>query len=103
MPGTKWFPGAELNYAEHVFRMARPGEAAVVHASELRERAELTWDELEEQTARAAAALRELGVGPGDRVVAYMPNVPETLVAFLACASLGAIWSSCSPDFGAAA
>ena len=101
MPGTKWFPGAELNYAEHVFRMARTGETAVVHASELRERAELTWDELEEQTARAAAALRELGVGPGDRVVAYMPNVPETLVAFLACASLGAIWSSCSPDFGA--
>ncbi|MEJ7716535.1 MAG: AMP-binding protein [Thermoleophilaceae bacterium] len=101
MPGAKWFPGAELNYAEHVFRMARPGETAVVHASELRERAELTWDELEEQTARAAAALRELGVGRGDRVVAYMPNVPETLVAFLACASLGAIWSSCSPDFGA--
>ena len=101
MPGARWFSGAELNYAEHVLRRARAGETAVIAASELRARAETTWDELEEQVGRAAAALRELGVGGGDRVVAYMPNVPETLVAFLACASLGAIWSSCSPDFGA--
>jgi len=101
MPGATWFPGAELNYTEHVFRAARAGRTAVVSASELRDRAELTWDELEDQVSRVAAALREMGVGRGDRVVAYMPNVPETLVAFLACASLGAIWSSCSPDFGA--
>jgi acetoacetyl-CoA synthetase len=101
MPGAQWFRGAELNYTEQVFGRARDDAVAVVHASELRGLAEITWDELEEQVARAAAALRALGVTRGDRVVAYLPNVPEALVAFLACASLGAIWSSCSPDFGA--
>ena len=101
MPGAEWFPGAELNHAEHVFRGKAAGELAVVHASELRSQAELTWGELREMTARIAAGLRSLGVGRGDRVVAYMPNVPEALAAFLACSSLGAVWSSCSPDFGA--
>ncbi|CAA9482400.1 MAG: Acetoacetyl-CoA synthetase [uncultured Solirubrobacterales bacterium] len=101
MPGARWFSGAELNYAEHVLRRTRGAETAVIAASELRARSETSWDELEEQVARAAAALRELGVARGDRVVAYLPNIPETLTAFLACASLGAIWSSCSPDFGA--
>jgi acetoacetyl-CoA synthetase len=101
MPGAEWFPGAELNYAENVFARARPGEAAIVHASELREVATLSWDELRDAVARTAAGLRALGVGRGDRVVAYMPNVPETVIAFLATASLGAVWSSCSPDFGA--
>ena len=100
MPGAEWFPGAELNYAEHVFRMARPGEAAIVHATESSPLAEMSWDELADQVARAAAGLGRLGVGRGDRVVAYMPNVPETVVAFLATASLGAIWSSCAPEFG---
>ena len=100
MPGAEWFPGAELNYAEHVFRMARRGETAIVHASESHSLGEVSWDELGEQVARCAAGLRRLGVGRGDRVVAYMPNVPETVVAFLATASIGAIWSSCAPEFG---
>ncbi|HYP48452.1 MAG TPA: acetoacetate--CoA ligase [Thermoleophilaceae bacterium] len=100
MPGAEWFPGARLNYAEHVFRRARAREAAIVHASELRPLAELSWDELAGQVGRVAAGLRRLGVGPGDRVVAYMPNIPETVAAFLACASIGAVWSSCAPEFG---
>jgi len=101
MPGTEWFLGAELNYAEHAFLRARGDEAAVVSQSEVRALQELSWNELHSRTAALAAGLRELGVGRGDRVVAYMPNVPEAMVAFLACASLGAVWSSCSPDFGA--
>jgi acetoacetyl-CoA synthetase len=102
MPGAEWFPGARLNYAEQMFTGGRErgGEAAIVHRSELRDEAELSWDELAAQVAAVAAALRGLGVEPGDRVAAYMPNVPETVVAFLACASVGAVWSSCSPDFG---
>jgi acetoacetyl-CoA synthetase len=102
MPGADWFPGTELNYAEHIFRGKRDGDVAVLHASELRELDQLTWGELRAQVAAAAAGLRSLGVERGDRVVAYMPNIPETLVAFLAAASIGAVWSSCSPDFGAA-
>ena len=101
MPGAVWFPGAELSYAEHILHGKDDGEVAVVHASELRDTAELTWGELRTGVARVAAGLRELGIGRGDRMVAYMPNIPETLVAFLACSSLGAVWSSCSPDFGA--
>jgi acetoacetyl-CoA synthetase len=101
MPGATWFPGASLSHPQHIFRGKRGGDVAVHHASELRELTELTWDELRDQVSRAAAGLRELGVGRGDRVVAYMPNIPETLVAFLATASIGAVWSSCSPDFGA--
>jgi acetoacetyl-CoA synthetase len=101
MPGARWFSGAELNYAEHPFRGKRDQDVAILHASELRELSELRWGELRDQVARAAAALREIGVERGDRVVGYMPNVPETVVAFLATASIGAIWSSCSPDFGA--
>ena len=101
MPGARWFEGAELNYAEHVFRDRDPATLAVQHASELRELDTLTWGELERQVAAAAAGLRALGVERGDRVVAYVPNTPEALVAFLATASIGAVWSSCSPDFGA--
>jgi len=101
MPGADWFPGARLSYPQHIFRNRDDADVAVRHASELRELGELTWGELRDQVARTAAGLRELGVERGDRVVAYMPNIPETLVAFLASASLGAIWSSCSPDFGA--
>jgi len=101
MPGANWFPGALLSYPQHIFRNRNDADVAVRHASELRDLGELTWGELRDQVARAAAGLRELGVGRGDRVVAYMPNIPETLVAFLATAGLGAIWSSCSPDFGA--
>jgi acetoacetyl-CoA synthetase len=101
MPGAKWFSGAELNYAEHVFRDRADGDVAIVHASEIRDLGELTWGELREAVARVAAALRGLGVEPGDRVVAYLPNIPEAIIAFFATASIGAIWSSCSPDFGA--
>ncbi|MGH2990562.1 MAG: AMP-binding protein, partial [Solirubrobacterales bacterium] len=101
MPGARWFGGAELNYAEHVFRGKRDDGVAVLGASELRELEELSWGDLRRQVAQLAAALRGLGVERGDRVVAYLPNVPETLVAFLATASVGAVWSSCSPDFGA--
>src|SRR3954447_26417630 len=101
MPGARWFEGAELSYPQHIFRDRRDADVAVLHASELRPLGELRWGELREQVARAAAGLRGLGVERGDRVVAYLPNVPETLVAFLATAALGAVWSSCSPDFGA--
>lgn len=103
MPGAEWFAGASLNYAEHVFAgKDDAAEVAILHASELRELSELSWGELRAAVAATAAGLRALGVQRGDRVVAYMPNVPETIVAFLAAASIGAIWSSCSPDFGPA-
>ena len=102
MPGAEWFAGTSLNYAEHVFAGKDNAETAILHASELRELEELSWGELRTQVAATAAGLRALGVGRGDRVVAYMPNVPEAIVAFLAAASVGATWSSCSPDFGPA-
>ncbi|MGH3135506.1 MAG: acetoacetate--CoA ligase [Gaiellaceae bacterium] len=101
MPGAEWFPGARLNYAEHmVGREEDLDEVAVVAHSQSREPRELTFIELREQVARARAGLQRLGVGTGDRVVAYLPNIPETLVAFLATASLGAIWATCPPEFG---
>jgi acetoacetyl-CoA synthetase len=124
MPGARWFAGARLNYAENLLmrdpRADLPGSSehveqtaaaalgspgaegiAVIAHSELREPQELSWAELREQVAEIAEGLRTLGVGPGDRVAAYMPNIPETLVAFLACASIGAIFSSAAPEFGA--
>ena len=91
-----------LNYAEHVFAGKDDAETAILHASELRQLDELSWGELRAQVAALAAALRGLGVERGDRVVAYLPNIPEAIVAFLASASIGAVWSSCSPDFGPA-
>jgi acetoacetyl-CoA synthetase len=101
MPGTEWFPGAQLSYAERLLRGHADEQVAIVHRSEVRpETAEMTWGELRRTVASCAAGLRDLGVGPGDRVVAYVPNIPEAIVAFLATASLGAVWSSCSPDFG---
>jgi acetoacetyl-CoA synthetase len=101
MPGAQWFPGARLSYAEHLFRGKADDAVAIRHASELRDAGEWTWGELREQAGRIAAGLRRLGVAPGDRVAAYMPNIPEAIAAFAACASIGATWSSCSPDFGA--
>src|SRR5215208_6882804 len=101
MPGAKWFTGAEVNYAEHAFRGKPDDRVAIVHAGELRDHAEVTWGELREQVAAIAAGLRALGVERGDRVAAYMPNIPEAIASFLATASIGAVWSSCSPDFGA--
>ena len=102
MPGARWFPGATLNYAEHTLAGAatRPLDVAVVARSQTRAPHELTWSELADAVARCRAGLVRLGVGPGDRVAAYLPNVPETAIAFLATASLGAIWSSCAPEFG---
>jgi acetoacetyl-CoA synthetase len=102
MPGARWFPGTSLNYAEHVFAGKDDEEVAILHASELRELEELSWGELRRQVAATAEGLRRLGVERGDRVVAYLPNIPEAIVAFLATASIGAVWSSCSPDFGPA-
>jgi acetoacetyl-CoA synthetase len=102
MPGAEWFAGTNLNYAEHVFAGKDDAETAILHASELRQLGELSWGELRAQVAATAAGLRALGVERGDRVVAYMPNIPEATVAFLATASIGAVWSSCSPDFGSA-
>ena len=100
MPGAEWFPGARLSYAEHIFRDRDDAAVAMIHESEARDRGEVTWGELREQVAGIAAGLRELGVEPGDRVVGYLPNIPETIAIFLACASIGATWSCCSPDFG---
>ena len=102
MPGAVWFPGACLNYAEHALRHApaSTSDLAVIARSQSRDEVTLTWSELAEHVARAAAGLRRLGVGPGDRVAAYAPNCAETLVVFLATASIGAVWSSCAPEFG---
>ncbi|HMM74371.1 MAG TPA: acetoacetate--CoA ligase [Gammaproteobacteria bacterium] len=100
MPGAEWFPGARLNFAEHMLRRARAGETAFHYAGEGVPLTRITWDDLLEQVTRLAARLRALGVGPGDRVVSFMPNIPQTAIAFLAAASLGAVWSSCSTDFG---
>ena len=100
MPGARWFEGARLNYAEHLFRGKADDEVAVSYASELRQLTEMRWGELRQQVGAVREGLRALGVSPGYRVVAYLPNGPEALIAFLATASLGATWSSCSPDFG---
>ncbi len=103
MPGAEWFTGAELNYAWHVLKHAegRTNEPAIMHQSEVRPLGEVSWGELRDRTAALAAGLRATGVERGDRVAAYLPNVPEAVIALLACASIGAVWSSCSPDFGA--
>ncbi|MBS1885933.1 MAG: acetoacetate--CoA ligase [Actinobacteria bacterium] len=101
MPGAVWFPGVRLNWAERAFAGKADEAVAILHSSELRELEEVTWGELRGKVAACAAGLRSLGVGEGDRVVAYLPNILEATVAFLAVASIGAIWSSASPDFGA--
>src|SRR4029453_12612719 len=99
MPGARWFPGVELNYAEVALRR-RDQHPALVFGGEDGTVGMITYAELHQQVAAAAAGLRRLGVGRGDRVVAYLPNVPQTVVAFLATACLGAVWSSCAPEFG---
>ena len=107
MPSARWFEGAQCNYAEQVFRHVEPaaaaGFAALISRNERGDHQELTWPELRRQVASLALHLRAQGVQPGDRVAAYLPNIPETTVAFLACASLGAVWSVCAPDMGTAA
>ena len=101
MPDTRWFAGSTLNYAEHIFRSANGDHPAIIFRSERQELLEISWATLRNQVASVRQTLLEAGVGKGDCVVAYLPNIPEATVAFLATCSLGAIWSSCSPDFGA--
>ncbi|MBK6360116.1 MAG: acetoacetate--CoA ligase [Comamonadaceae bacterium] len=104
MPGAKWFPGAQANYAQQVLRHVGPahaaGFAAIISRNEKGQQHELSWPELRRQVASLALHLREAGVQPGDRVAAYLPNIPETMVAFLATVSIGAVWSVCAPDMG---
>jgi acetoacetyl-CoA synthetase len=102
MPGAEWFPGVRLNWAEHCLRLRgrRDGDRVIVARSQSRARIERTASELRDDVARIRTGLRRLGVGRGDRVAAYLPNVPEAAAALLATASLGAIWSSCAPEFG---
>ncbi|MGW4198915.1 acetoacetate--CoA ligase [Streptomyces sp. NPDC005004] len=103
MPGAQWFPGATVNYAEHALRAAaeRPDDAALLRVDETHEPRPVTWAELRRQVGSLAARLRDLGVRPGDRVSGYLPNIPEAVVALLATAAVGAVWTSCAPDFGA--
>jgi len=101
MPGAEWFPEARLNFAENLLRW-RDGQPALVFHSETGVRSELTYAALYTAVAQTAAALKSQGVVGGDRVAGFMPNLPETVIAMLATASIGAIWSSCSPDFGVA-
>ena len=102
MPGARWFTGARLNYAEHLVGTGEDADrVAVVARSQTRATLELTFGELAALAGRVRVGLQRLGVQPGDRVVAYMPNIPETLAAFIATASLGAVWATCAPEFGA--
>jgi acetoacetyl-CoA synthetase len=100
MPGAEWFPGARLNYAEHVLRNERAGNDALLFSSETTLLTGVSWEVFAGQVRILATRLRELGVRPGDRVVAYMPNIPQTMIAMLATTAIGAIWACCSPDFG---
>ncbi|PPE72195.1 acetoacetate--CoA ligase [Solimonas fluminis] len=102
MPGANWFEGSRVNYAEHLLRAeAERGEAPVFHhLSENRPLARMSWNELGRQVRILATQLRALGIGPGDRVVSYMPNVPETAIAMMAAVAIGAVWSSAAPEFG---
>ena len=100
MPGAKWFSGAKLNFAENLLRF-RDDQPAIVFSCEGRRPRKLTYAGLYREVARTAAALSAVGVKAGDRVAGFMPNIPETIIAMLAAAGIGATWSSCSPDFGA--
>ena len=99
MPGARWFSGAKLNFAENLLRY-RDNRVALIFKGEGRESVKLTYAELYDEVARLAQSLKETGIQPGDRVVGFMPNMPQTMVAMLAASSIGATWSSCSPDFG---
>jgi acetoacetyl-CoA synthetase len=100
MPGAEWFPGARLNYAQHILRNERAGIDALLFMSETAPLTGVPWETFAGQVRILATRLRELGVRPRDRVVAYMPNIPETMIAMLATTAIGAIWACCSPDFG---
>lgn len=100
MPGARWFTGASVNYAAQVFRHSTPERPAIVYQGETTELREVSWADLEADVAALAAQLRNMGVQPGDRIVGYLPNTPEAITAFLASASIGAVWSLCAPDLG---
>lgn len=100
MPGAKWFTGAKVNYAEHIFRNYHENDIAILAKSELRPLEEMNWATMKKNVASFAAGLKKNGIKKGDCVAAYLPNIPEAIIAFLACASIGAVWSSASPDFG---
>jgi acetoacetyl-CoA synthetase len=104
MPGAQWFPGAQVNYARQVLRHVDAAHAAgvpaIVSSNEKRQHREMSWPELRRQVASLALHLQAQGVQPGDRVAAYLPNVPEAMVAFLATVSIGGVWSICAPDMG---
>ncbi len=100
MPGAEWFPGTSVNYAEQALRHATEEHPALVVTAEDAEPVEVPWASLRGQVGAFAATLRRLGVQRGDRVIGYLPNVPEAIVAFLGAASIGAVWSACAPDFG---
>src|SRR5262249_8731069 len=102
MPGARWFPGATVNYAEHVLRAPGldPDDPVVLARSQSRGPVDLTVAQLRDQVARCRAGLLRLGVRRGDRIAAYLPNIPEAMVLLLAAASLGAVFSSCAPEFG---
>lgn len=101
MPNCKWFEGATINYAEHLFRKAKDNETAIIFGNESGINKEISWLELKTKVASLATYFKSVGVTKGDRVVAFLPNIPEATIAFLAVNSIGAIWSSTSPDFGA--
>ncbi|MGA1583592.1 MAG: acetoacetate--CoA ligase [Saprospiraceae bacterium] len=101
MPGAQWFEGSTLNYAEHIFRQLTDSHPAILYQSEGEPLREMSWQELHGRVPSLGAWLRTPGVRPGDRIAGVLPNVPEATIAFLAACSIGAIWSSCSPDFGA--
>ncbi|WP_280329962.1 acetoacetate--CoA ligase [Nocardia wallacei] len=103
MPGARWFPGARLNYVDQVVRQARADRPAIVYAGEDGSLTEVSWAELLGRTAAFAGVLRARGVRPGDRVVGYLPNIPEAVIAFLGTAGLGAVWSACGQDYSAKA
>lgn len=100
MPGYRWFEGATLNYAEHIFRQADEKRPALIALAEGKEIRHVSWEELRTQVRAFQQFLMDRGIGKGDRVAAYLPNIPEAIVAFLAVNALGAVWSCCSPDFG---
>ena len=104
MPGARWFPGASINYVAEVFRNGKAsrdaGRPAIVFRNESGDQPDISWEELERRVASLAASLRNAGVVEGDRVVAYLPNIPEAIVSLFAVASIGAIWSVCAPDMG---
>jgi acetoacetyl-CoA synthetase len=100
MPGAEWFPGARINYAEHIFRKRRADAPAMLYSGEDRNLDERSWNELERRVRSLAVWMRQNGIKPGDRIAGYLTNSPEGIIVMLAAASIGAVWAACSPEFG---